>query len=99
MQIMITVSFSLIASENSSNPRELYVSMSHVRTNVRSLMSTKIGKRSFNDTRSSTRWKFFIDTQKAYAQSGLFLPPDSHTYLLIIDHSDSKIPHSRATLR
>src|SRR6266542_1559056 len=98
IQIMITESSLLIASENSPNPCELYVSMSHVRTSVRSLMSAEIGKQFFNDARSFTGRKFSIDTWKVYAQSGLFLPPDSHTYLLIIDHPDSKIPHSQTTL-
>src|SRR6266496_1950617 len=99
IQIMITESSLLIASGNSPNSRELYVSISHMRTSVRSLMSAEIEKRFFNDTRSSTGQKFSIDTQKVYAQSGLLLPPDSHTYLLIIDHPNSKIPYSRATLR
>src|SRR6266542_2007043 len=49
IQIMITESFLLIASGNSPNPRELYVSMFHVRTSVRSLMSAKIEKRFFHD--------------------------------------------------
>src|SRR6266498_5025180 len=88
IQIMITESSLLIALGNSSNPRELYVSMSHVRTSVRSLISAEIGKRFFNDIRSSTGQKFSIDTRKVYTQSRLFLPPDSHTYLLIIDYSD-----------
>src|SRR6266498_3097107 len=72
IQIIITESSLLIASGNSPNPRELYISMSHVRTSVRSLMSAKIGKQFFNDARSSTGWKFSIDTQKVYAQSRLF---------------------------
>src|SRR6266498_2927746 len=88
IQIMITESSLLIASGNSPNSRELYVSMSHVRTSVRSFMNAEIGKQFFNDARSSTGWKFSIDTRKVYAQSGLFLPPDSYTYLLIIDHLD-----------
>ena len=45
IQIMITVSSLLIASGNSPNPRELYVSISHVRTSVRSLMNAEIEKR------------------------------------------------------
>src|SRR5207248_2217858 len=62
IQIMITESSLLITSGNSPNSRELYVSMSHVRTSVRSLMSAKIEKQFFNDARSSTGWKFSIDT-------------------------------------
>src|SRR2546430_1505395 len=38
IQIMITLSSSLIASENSPNPRELYVFIFHVRISIRSFM-------------------------------------------------------------
>ena len=62
IHIMNTEAQSSSISGKSPIPHELYVSISHVRISVQSLVSAEIGKRSHNVLRSSTDRKFFTET-------------------------------------